>query len=147
MQERLGERARVPKELAGSPGVKRTFVLRPDFSGRQNLVAEPHKARTPDDRSRRAPRVYIASQVRLYREILASGLAGHDGLSVVGQGSCAEALERIAHLQPEVLLLDLAARDRLLVPRRAHLICPNLRVIAFAVADIDTDVLASMCRS
>ena len=90
----------------------------------------------------REPRVYIASQVRLYRETLAASLAGHGGLRVAGSGSWAEALDQLATLRPEVLLLDLAASDSLSVPRRAQLICPSIRVVAFAVINVDADVLA-----
>jgi len=89
-----------------------------------------------------APRVYIASHVRLYREALAGSLVHHGGLCVAGQGTGAEALAELASLQPEVLLLDLTASDSLAVPRRAQMICPALRVVAFAVAEVDTDVLA-----
>ncbi len=90
----------------------------------------------------RAPRVYVASHVRLYREALVGGLILHGGLRVSGQGTWAEALEQLAALRPEVLLLDLTASGSLAVPRHAQLICPTLRVVAFAVAEVDTDVMA-----
>jgi two-component system, NarL family, nitrate/nitrite response regulator NarL len=45
-------------------------------------------------------------------------------------------------VRPEVLLLDLVSRESLAIPRKAMLILPTLRVVAFAVADLVTDVLA-----
>jgi len=84
----------------------------------------------------------VVSQVRLYREILASSLVRHGGLRVAGQGTWVEALDQIAHLCPEILLLDLGTKENLAVPRRARAICPNLRVVAFAVAEVEAEILA-----
>jgi DNA-binding NarL/FixJ family response regulator len=89
-----------------------------------------------------APLVYIASHVRLYRETLANSLSQHGGVRVAGDGSWSEAQAVLATLRPDVLLLDLSANDSLLVPRRAQAICPGLRVVAFAVAEVEADVLA-----
>ena len=88
------------------------------------------------------PRVYVVSDVRIYREGLTSSLARQGGLEVLGAESSGDVLGRISTLQPEVLLLDLAARDSLTIPRRARQIHPILRVVAFAVAEVDEQVLA-----
>lgn len=101
-----------------------------------------HRARTLPWPDGWAPLVYIASHVRLYREALAGSLIRHGGLRVAGQGFGDEALAELVALQPDVLLLDLSASNSLAVPRRAQQSCPGLRVVAFAVAEVDTDVLA-----
>jgi DNA-binding NarL/FixJ family response regulator len=88
------------------------------------------------------PRVYIVSDTRLYREGLVGSLIQHGGLQVIGAASCGEALIRIEGLRPEVMLLDLAAPDSLTIPRRAQVVVPALRVVAFAVAEVEADVLA-----
>jgi two-component system nitrate/nitrite response regulator NarL len=88
------------------------------------------------------PSVYIASDVRLYREALASGLVGDGVLRVAGQGPCAQALHDVARLRPDVLLLDLASPNSLAAPRAALAIAPDLRVVAFAVSEVEADVLA-----
>jgi two-component system nitrate/nitrite response regulator NarL len=88
------------------------------------------------------PRVYIVSQVRLYREALASSLVGAGSLSVVGRGACAQALQDLASLKPDVVLLDLGSPDSLALPRAAFAIAPNLLVVAFAVSDVEANVLA-----
>lgn len=89
-----------------------------------------------------APRVYLVSDVRLYREGLISSLVRQGGLEVLGAGSSGDALSEISALRPEVLLLDIAARRSLGIPRRAQQVHPTLRVVGFAVAEADENVLA-----
>jgi DNA-binding NarL/FixJ family response regulator len=88
-----------------------------------------------------APQVYLVSDVRLYREGLLSSLAQRRELDVLGAGGSDDFLDRIAALRPEVMLLDLAARESLAIPRRARQLLPALCIVAFAVAEIEEDVL------
>lgn len=89
-----------------------------------------------------APRVYVVSDVRLYREGLNASLAGQVEVQVLGAGSCDDVLDEIGVLRPDVMLLDLASRDSLSLPRKARLILPALLAIAYAVAEVERDVLA-----
>jgi two-component system nitrate/nitrite response regulator NarL len=89
-----------------------------------------------------APRVYVASEVRLFREGLNGMLVRQGGLEVVGQGSRAEALAELGALRPEVALIDSTGNDCRVFCRQAHLIIPDLRVVAVAVGELDTDVIA-----
>jgi len=89
-----------------------------------------------------APRVYLVSDVRLYREGLSAGLAQNRQLDLVGAGGSGDFLDRIVGLQTEVLLLDLGAAESLSIPRRARRVLPAIRVVAFAVAEIGENVLA-----
>jgi two-component system, NarL family, nitrate/nitrite response regulator NarL len=88
------------------------------------------------------PRVYLVSDVRLYREGLIASLARQPRLELVGAAGSSDFLDRIAALEPEVLLLDLSARESLSIPRRARQLLPAIRVVAFAVAEIGENVLA-----
>jgi DNA-binding NarL/FixJ family response regulator len=88
------------------------------------------------------PRVYLVSDIRLYREGLIASLMQQSRLNVLGAGGSGDFLDRIAALQPEVLLLDLAARDSLTIPRRARQFLPALRIVAFAVAEAEEYVMA-----
>jgi two-component system nitrate/nitrite response regulator NarL len=88
----------------------------------------------------KSPRVYIVSDVRLYRDGLTSVLQVH--LDVIGTGGSCDFLDQIAALRPEVLLLDLGVRDSLETPRRARQILPALPVVAFAVGAFERDILA-----
>jgi DNA-binding NarL/FixJ family response regulator len=108
----------------------------------RHLFRRNGSPRQPESAVASIPRVYIASQVRLYREALASGLAGAGALRVAGQGGCAQALVDLATLKPDVLLLDLGSPDSLALPRAAFAIAPKLLVVAFAVSDVEADVLA-----
>jgi two-component system nitrate/nitrite response regulator NarL len=86
------------------------------------------------------PRVYIISDVRLYREGLISVLKSQ--LFVVGAGDSGDFLDQISGLRPHALILDLGTHDSLSIPRRAQQVFPGLRVVAVAVADVDESVLA-----
>jgi two-component system nitrate/nitrite response regulator NarL len=89
-----------------------------------------------------APRVYIVSDVRLYREGLISSLARQSYLEVLGAGSSGNAIEQIISLQPMVLLLDLSTRDSFALSRHARELVPALRVVAFAVEEREENILA-----
>jgi two-component system, NarL family, nitrate/nitrite response regulator NarL len=105
---------------------------------------EDDASRLPDMRQfgPAAPRVYLVSDVRLYREGLSASLAQRRQLELVGAGGSGDCLDRIVALQPEVLLLDLGARESLSIPRQAREVLPAIRVVAFAVAEIGENVLA-----
>jgi DNA-binding NarL/FixJ family response regulator len=61
---------------------------------------------------------------------------------MVGAGGAGDFLDRITALRPDALLLDLAVPDSLTIPRRAQQVLPSVRVVAFAVAEIDENILA-----
>ena len=88
------------------------------------------------------PRVYIVSDVRLYRDGLISSLAMQRQIEVVGAGGPGDFLDQVTASRPNVLLLDLAVRDSLSIPRRARQVLPELRVVAFAVSEAEEIVLA-----
>jgi len=111
-------------EPIGQPGHKRPNLL--DLHGPRAIAA----------------RVYLISDVRLYRDGLVSSLSHQCRVDVIGAGDSSDFLGQIAALRPEVLLLDLGACDSLSIPRRAQQILPALYVIAFAVAEMEENVLA-----
>jgi DNA-binding NarL/FixJ family response regulator len=84
----------------------------------------------------------VVSNVRIHREGLIAILAAQSRLNVLGAGSSGDVLSQIAALRPEVLLLDLSASDSLSIPPRVAQVLPTLRVVAFAVAEVEADVLA-----
>src|SRR5215472_3413120 len=73
-----------------------------------------------------SPRVYVVSDIRLYRDGLVASLGRRSELVVVGSGCASEVLDRIEALQPEALLLDLAARNSLAIPQLAQRVLPKL---------------------
>jgi len=86
--------------------------------------------------------VYIVSDVRLHREGLLAMLAQQSRLKVLGAGCSREIMTQIADLRPQVLLLDLTAPGSLSIPRRAMQILPTLRVVAFAVSEVEANIFA-----
>jgi two-component system nitrate/nitrite response regulator NarL len=85
-------------------------------------------------------RLYIASDVRLFREGLSASLSRQRKFDLVGMGSLPVALQEIGAARPHVLLLDLSADGSLFLPRQARLIVSALRVVAFAVAEVESNV-------
>lgn len=88
------------------------------------------------------PRVFIVSDVRLFREGVWSSLSVQPRIDLVGTSGAAESASAILRMRPDVVLLDLAVRDGLSFPRRMQILLPSLRVVAFAVTEGEADVLA-----
>jgi hypothetical protein len=101
-------------------------------------------SRDMNDRERESPppRIYIASETRLFREGLNAMLARQGGVEVVGCGSCFEALQEVGKLIPQLVLLDMAGNGSLAVPRQLRSILPTLRVVAVAVSELAADIIA-----
>jgi DNA-binding NarL/FixJ family response regulator len=89
-----------------------------------------------------AARVYIASEVRLYREGLTGMLARCGGLEIIGHGAFAEALAEIGALGPDVVLLDYTGENCRIFCQEAHALLPGLRLVAVAVGELDDEVIA-----
>jgi two-component system nitrate/nitrite response regulator NarL len=86
--------------------------------------------------------VLIVADVRLYREGLSSSLAAQDGLAVVGAASERDAaLELTKTKRPDVVVLDMATRDSLGLARAIVDACPATRIVAFAVEEVDREIL------
>jgi len=64
------------------------------------------------------------------------------GIEVVGHGPCTEALQKIRNLAPNVVLLDMAGHDCLVIPRRLHAILPALRIVAIGITQLETRIIA-----
>ena len=94
------------------------------------------------DPSSRPPRVYIISQTRLFREGLMAMMIREGRLEVVGHGSSSQALAEIGNSAPDLALLDMAGDDCLVIPRQLHAVLPALRIVAVAVAELETSIIA-----
>ena len=88
-------------------------------------------------------RLLVASDVRLYREGLVKSLGAVEGIEVVGSAkSSLAAAERVLSDPPEVLLLDMSMLDSVRTVTRITTALPALRVVAFAVAGDEGDVVS-----
>jgi DNA-binding NarL/FixJ family response regulator len=92
-------------------------------------------------------RVLLVDDQALFREALATLLATHNGITIVGEaGNGAEALARAAELAPDVVLMDLRmpVLDGVAATRRLRAEHPGVRVIALTTFDDDEDVFAAL---
>lgn len=88
------------------------------------------------------PRVLISSDVRLYREGLATELAGLGRLSIVGAIAGSDlTLLCLSHLSPDVVLLDMALPGCLSLPAALRTE-PAVKFVAFAVSEVEDGALA-----
>jgi DNA-binding NarL/FixJ family response regulator len=95
----------------------------------------------------RPVRVLLVDDQALFREALATLLATHDDIEVVGEaGNGDEALRRAAELAPDVALMDLRmpVLDGVAAARRLRVEQPGVRVIALTTFDDDEDVFAAL---
>ena len=92
-------------------------------------------------------RVLLVDDQALFREALATLLAVHEGVEVVGEaGDGDEALRKAAELAPDVVLMDLRmpVLDGIAATRRLRVEQPAVRVIALTTFDDDEDVFAAL---
>jgi DNA-binding NarL/FixJ family response regulator len=94
-----------------------------------------------------AVRVLLVDDQALFREALATLLAVHEGVEVVGEaGDGDEALRKAAELAPDVVLMDLRmpVLDGIGATRRLRVEQPEVQVIALTTFDDDEDVFAAL---
>jgi DNA-binding NarL/FixJ family response regulator len=90
-----------------------------------------------------AKMVVIASSVRLVREGLVASLRDRDGIMVIDAVNLEpDGIARVAAIAPDVVLVDLGHGDSREVTRLLKIACPEAKLVAFALAEIDDDVFA-----
>ena len=88
------------------------------------------------------PRILIVSDLRLYRDYVASHLV-QDGTTVlVGAVAVAEAIPRLLAQWPDIVMLDAGAGGALKLPRTLKAYQPELRILACAVPLEEQESLA-----
>jgi DNA-binding NarL/FixJ family response regulator len=92
-------------------------------------------------------RVLLVDDQALFREALATLLGVRAEIEVVGEAADgAEALDRVAALRPDVVLMDLhmPVLDGIGATRRLRVEHPEVRVLALTTFDDDEDVFAAL---
>jgi DNA-binding NarL/FixJ family response regulator len=92
-------------------------------------------------------RVLLVDDQALFREALATLLEVHPDVEVVGEaGDGAAALDRVAEVRPDVVLMDLhmPVLDGIAATRRLRVEHPEVRVLALTTFDDDEDVFAAL---
>jgi two-component system nitrate/nitrite response regulator NarL len=88
-------------------------------------------------------RVVVVSDVRLVRDALAIRLSREAGLEVIGTADIADADIRAAiRAKPNVALIDMSRIENAAAARAILLAEPAIRMVAFAIDEVDTNVLA-----
>jgi len=91
----------------------------------------------------RKARVFILSDVRLYREALLMALARLQAFEMLGVEDLSHAaVARVIGLHPDAIILDISAVESLATARFLGISLPMVRVVAFAVSEIDHLVIA-----
>jgi DNA-binding NarL/FixJ family response regulator len=86
--------------------------------------------------------VLIVSETRLYREGLAETLARDGTLDICGHSASAQAaMAALVELEPDVVLLDAAARDGPGLAAAMATAAPGMQVVVMALAEAPDDVL------
>ncbi|MGY1621582.1 response regulator [Geodermatophilus sp. SYSU D00965] len=94
-----------------------------------------------------AVRVLVVDDQALFREALVTLLGARPEVEVAGEAADgAQALERAAELQPDVVLMDLhmPVLDGIAATRRLRVEQPAVRVLALTTFDDDEDVFAAL---
>ena len=89
------------------------------------------------------PRIFILSDVRLYREGLAWSLSQRPEIEVIGAAApTAATLVEISRSAAMAVLLDVAMPGALNLPREIVRLTPAIKVIAFAVSETEHELMA-----
>jgi two-component system, NarL family, nitrate/nitrite response regulator NarL len=91
----------------------------------------------------RRVRVIVVAEVRLYREGMVHSLSRRDSMDVVGSATNREeTLALIGSRRPEVIVLDMATRDSYAIARAIAAEAPEVKTVAFAVANCEEEIFA-----
>jgi two-component system, NarL family, nitrate/nitrite response regulator NarL len=112
------------------------------------MVSASPAARTAASSGRTDPepqlvRVFVAAQVRFYREALVGILAHEEGLEIVGaSGARQEILAGVREVEPDVVLLDPVAAESMELIRELAGPAASVKVVALASSETEQDVIA-----
>ena len=88
------------------------------------------------------PRVFILSDVRLFREGLAVLLPRDGSIAVVGAGPASEAGKLVTKLKPDILLLDATLSDLPECAQQVRQAVKGIKIVAFALGEVDEELIA-----
>jgi DNA-binding NarL/FixJ family response regulator len=87
--------------------------------------------------------VFILSDVRLYREGLERSLARQQAFDTLGTADLSgAAVARVVAMQPDAIIIDIGAPDSFAVAKLLGISLPTVKIVAFAVNEVDYLVLA-----
>jgi DNA-binding NarL/FixJ family response regulator len=105
-------------------------------------TTDPAAIDAPPPTTCRLARVFIVSDVRVTREGLALLLMGGRSVIVAGHGAGSAAAAQITELRPDVVLLDATLDDMAGCARRLRDCVDGVKIVAFALGDVDRELVA-----
>jgi two-component system nitrate/nitrite response regulator NarL len=87
-------------------------------------------------------RLFVLSDIRLLREGLVLALSKEPSVLALGSSDFSLSPTVIAELRPDIILLDAAKLGNLELSLSLRQVLPGSKIVAFAVADIDDDIIA-----
>jgi two-component system nitrate/nitrite response regulator NarL len=94
-------------------------------------------------RPRTRPGIFIVSDVRLYREGLARSLSRQPSIAVIGAADASHVtISQLVAQVPDVVILDVSGRGSFDLAKSLNAQLSSVKIIAFAVSDIEHEVLA-----
>src|SRR4051794_29692913 len=101
------------------------------------------KALSPRDLPASPVKVFVLSDVLLYREGLSRHLERDRRIKLIGSGPpLAHILDSLAFDGPGVVVMDLSIPDSLTISRSIREQQPQVKVVVFAVSDLSEEVVA-----
>jgi two-component system nitrate/nitrite response regulator NarL len=87
-------------------------------------------------------RVLVFSSIRLFGEGVAACLEGDEGVEATCCHCAGDVLECVTSFVPDVVLVDVAQQDGLREGRALTAACPDVPIVALALADASSHVIA-----
>lgn len=110
-----------------------------------SVAAAGRLLRSPTDAApglRRA-RVFLLSDVRLYREGLLYSLIRRDAFEILGAADpSAQTINRVIELDPDAVILDVGSPEGFGIAKILSSSLPKTKIVAFAVSEVEHLVLA-----
>jgi DNA-binding NarL/FixJ family response regulator len=89
------------------------------------------------------PRIFVVSHIRLVRDALSQILRSETELTIVGTAEPSTGvIDEVLAAHSDVVLIDMSTPDNLAVARALSAAASCIRVVGFAVTEMDQDVLA-----
>src|SRR5258708_25967222 len=113
----------------------------PAFEIRRGTNLPAAQSTSPCAESAVALRVLVVSQVKLFQDGLALLLAQQEGVQVIGTTGLPQAAAKTAQLRPDVVLFDATRPANLDHAKDLMLQMPAAKVMAFGIAETDSEIL------
>jgi two-component system, NarL family, nitrate/nitrite response regulator NarL len=114
-------------------------VARETFRGR---ASEPDATATGPGRTASPIRVFLVSDVRVYRDLISDALSEEEGIEVTGSAAGDVAGMAVAMSGPSVVLVDAASVSGLTAVRALAVAAPKAKIVAVGIPDDEHTVVA-----